>query len=58
LAFATIARASGATEVDIKRLNPQLRRGRTPPGEAGYLVRVPIAASAEFARKLAALSGD
>jgi membrane-bound lytic murein transglycosylase D len=58
LAFATIAHASGATEADIKRLNPQLRRGRTPPGEAGYLVRVPLAASAEFARKLAALAGD
>src|SRR5690606_18659453 len=29
-----IARASGASEADIKRLNPQLRKDRTPPGES------------------------
>jgi len=58
VSLAAIARASGASEADIKRLNPQLRRGRTPPGETGYLVRVPVGASADFAHKLASLSGD
>ncbi|MGE5186848.1 MAG: LysM peptidoglycan-binding domain-containing protein [Acidobacteriota bacterium] len=58
VSLATIAKAAGTTEAEIKRLNPQLRRGRTPPGEAGYLVHVPPASSAEFARKLADLSSD
>jgi membrane-bound lytic murein transglycosylase D len=53
-----VARAAGASETDLKRLNPHLRHGRTPPGEAGYVVRVPVAAGADFARKLAELSGD
>jgi membrane-bound lytic murein transglycosylase D len=58
LPLAVVARAAGVTEADIKKLNPHLRRGRTPPGETGYLVRVPPAASTDFARKLAELSGD
>jgi membrane-bound lytic murein transglycosylase D len=58
LSLAGIARASGANEADIKRLNPQLRRGRTPPGEAGYVVRVPFGAQADFQRKLAELQGE
>ncbi len=58
LTFAMIARVAGASEGDIKRLNPQLRRGRTPPGEAGYLVRVPVGAKPEFARKLAELETE
>ena len=53
-----IARAAGSSEEMIKRLNPQLRRGRTPPGEAGYLVRVPAAAKPEFARKLVELQTE
>ncbi|NVB85715.1 MAG: LysM peptidoglycan-binding domain-containing protein [Kofleriaceae bacterium] len=53
-----IARASGATEADIKRMNPQLRRDRTPPGEAGYVVRVPRGAKADFQRRLVDLQTD
>jgi membrane-bound lytic murein transglycosylase D len=57
VSFAVIARASGASEADIKRLNPQLRHGRTPPGEA-YTVRVPTGAKGEFARRLVELQTD
>ncbi|MEP6860442.1 MAG: LysM peptidoglycan-binding domain-containing protein [Deltaproteobacteria bacterium] len=58
MTFAMIAKVAGAREEDIKRLNPQLRRGRTPPGETGYLVRVPAGAKPEFAKKLAELESD
>ncbi len=58
MALATIARAAGTTEADLKRLNPQLRHGRTPPGEAGYLVRVPVGAKADFQRKLVELETE
>ena len=56
MTFAMIARVAGSTEATIKQLNPQLRRGRTPPGEAGYIVRVPAGAKPEFAKKLAELA--
>ncbi|MEO6772192.1 MAG: transglycosylase SLT domain-containing protein [Kofleriaceae bacterium] len=58
LTFAMIAKVAGVHEDDIKRLNPQLRRGRTPPGEPGYLVRVPAGAKPEFAKKLAELESE
>ena len=58
MTFAMIAKVAGAKEEDIKRLNPQLRRGRTPPGESGYLVRVPAGAKPEFAKKLAELESE
>jgi membrane-bound lytic murein transglycosylase D len=57
VSLAVIARAAGANEADIKRLNPQLRHGRTPPGEA-YTVRVPAGAKGEFARRLVELQTD
>jgi len=58
MSLAVIARAAGANEADIKRLNPQLKHGRTPPGEQGYTVRVPIGAKADFQRKLVELQTD
>jgi membrane-bound lytic murein transglycosylase D len=58
VSLAVIARAAGTTEAEIKQLNPQLRRGRTPPGEAGYVVRVPVGAKPEFQRKLVELQSD
>src|SRR5262249_8771139 len=45
-------------EADIKRLNPQLRHGRTPPGEVGYVVRVPPGTRAETQRRLVELESD
>ena len=56
--LAAIARIAGASEADLKRLNPQLRHGRTPPGEAGYVVRVPAGARAEAQRRLVELESD
>ncbi len=58
ISVSVLARASGSTEADIKRMNPQLRRDRTPPGEAGYLVRVPRGAKSEFQRRLVELQTD
>jgi len=58
MSLAIIARAAGATEADIKRINPQLKRNRTPPGEQGYTVRVPVGAKADFSRKLVELQTD
>ncbi len=58
VSISVLARASGSDETTIKRLNPQLRRDRTPPGEKSYIVRVPRGAKAEFGRKLAELSSD
>jgi membrane-bound lytic murein transglycosylase D len=56
--LAVIARAAGANEADIKRLNPQLRRGRTPPGETAYIVRVPPGGRMALERKLLELQSD
>jgi membrane-bound lytic murein transglycosylase D len=56
--LSVIARAAGASEAEIKRLNPQLRKDRTPPGEPGYVVRVPRGAKGDFDRRLAELSTD
>ncbi|HTR55197.1 MAG TPA: LysM peptidoglycan-binding domain-containing protein [Kofleriaceae bacterium] len=58
VSLAIVARAAGASEADIKRLNPQLKHGRTPPGETGYAVRVPAGAKPEFQRKLTELETE
>jgi len=58
MSLSVIARAAGVTEAEIKRLNPHLRQGRTPPGEAGYLVRVPVGNKAHIARRIAELQSD
>src|SRR5205807_900603 len=56
--LAAIARIANASEADLKRLNPQLRHGRTPPGETGYVVRVPAGTKAETQRRLVELESD
>jgi membrane-bound lytic murein transglycosylase D len=56
--LAAIARIAGAGEADLKRLNPQLRHGRTPPGEGGYVVRVPPGTRAETQRRLVELEAE
>lgn len=47
-----VARVSKTDVATLRELNPALRRGRTPPGEA-WTLRVPVGASAGFAEELA-----
>jgi membrane-bound lytic murein transglycosylase D len=56
--LASIARIAGTSEADLKRLNPHLRYGRTPPGETGYVIRVPPGTKAETQRRLVELEAD
>ncbi|HEX2686842.1 MAG TPA: LysM peptidoglycan-binding domain-containing protein [Kofleriaceae bacterium] len=56
--LAAIARVAGVGEAELRQLNPQLRHGRTPPGETGYRVRVPAAARAEIQRRIVELESD
>ena len=58
VSLAALARLAGVAEADLKRLNPQLRHGRTPPGEAGYVVRVPLGSRPEIARRIVELESD
>jgi membrane-bound lytic murein transglycosylase D len=58
MSLSIIARAAGVSEADIKRLNPHLRQNRTPPGEPGYVVRVPAGKKAESQRRIAELQSD
>lgn len=51
---AALARAARITPDAFKRLNPELLRDRTPPGEERWLVRVPAGAEEGFAQRLAA----
>ena len=56
--LAAIARVAGVSEAELKRLNPQLRHGRTPPNETGYVVRVPSGKRAETQRRIVELESD
>ena len=58
VSLGVIARAAGTSETAIKNLNPHLRRGRTPPGETGYVVRVPVGTKAETQRRIVELSTE
>ncbi|MEO7735422.1 MAG: LysM peptidoglycan-binding domain-containing protein, partial [Kofleriaceae bacterium] len=58
LTLAILARAANASEAELKRLNPQLRHGRTPPGETGYVVRVPAGTKVETQRRIIELESD
>jgi membrane-bound lytic murein transglycosylase D len=57
ISLGTIASAAGTSVDTIKRLNPHLRRGRTPPGRA-FVVRVPRGSGEQFAARLTGLRGD
>ncbi|MBZ0231414.1 MAG: LysM peptidoglycan-binding domain-containing protein [Deltaproteobacteria bacterium] len=57
ITLATIATAAGTSLDEIKRLNPHLRRGRTPPGRS-FVVRVPRGGGERFAARLGELRGD
>ncbi|RMH43135.1 MAG: LysM peptidoglycan-binding domain-containing protein [Deltaproteobacteria bacterium] len=58
VSFATIARAAGTDADTIARLNPHLKRRRTPPGEANFPVRIPKGRAALFAERFPQLRGD
>ena len=58
ISLSVIARAAGVDEAELRRMNPHLRHGRTPPGEPGYVVRVPVGKQAEARRRLAELQSD
>ncbi len=55
--LATIASAAGVGADDIKRLNPHLRRGRTPPGKP-FVVRIPAGGRERFAARMGEMRGD
>jgi membrane-bound lytic murein transglycosylase D len=56
--LSSLAAATGTSLEAMKRLNPHLRRGRTPPGKAGYVVRIPVGTKASYERKLADLRSE
>ena len=56
--LAAIARIAEVNEADVRRLNPQLRHGRTPPGEASYVVRIPAGTKPAAQRRIAELEAD
>ncbi|MBX3162508.1 MAG: LysM peptidoglycan-binding domain-containing protein [Deltaproteobacteria bacterium] len=58
LPLGLIAQAANVSEADILKLNPHLRHGRTPPGEAGYIVRVPPGTRADTQRRIAELQSQ
>ncbi len=53
-----IAQAAGADVSDIEKLNPQLRRDRTPPAEDEYVVRIPHGRADLFAERFPQREGD
>lgn len=52
-----IARLVGIDAAQLTALNPELRRGHTPPS-ASYKLKVPIGSSAQFAEKYASLTAQ
>ncbi|MBK9037024.1 MAG: transglycosylase SLT domain-containing protein [Myxococcales bacterium] len=57
IALGTIAKAAGCSVADLQRLNPHLRKNRTPAGRA-FVMRVPAGGGVAFATKLGQLRGD
>jgi membrane-bound lytic murein transglycosylase D len=53
-----VARAAGTELEEIQRLNPQLRRDRTPPTIERYPIRIPKGRAALFAERFPQLEGD
>ncbi len=58
VALSIVARAAGTTKDTIELLNPQLRRGHTPPQVKNYRVRIPIGSKAKFGERFAQLRAD
>jgi membrane-bound lytic murein transglycosylase D len=53
--LALLARAAQVPEDDLARLNPELLRGRTPPGNTAYALRIPAASADGFHARWARL---
>lgn len=51
--LSTVARAAGVGTGAVKALNPQLRRGRTPPGVNDYVLRIPEGTARRFWQRYA-----
>ncbi len=58
LSLQTVARAVGSSTTAIAKLNPQLRRSRTPPGIKNYRLYIPRGLSKKFYSKIASLPAD
>ncbi len=58
MALSVVAKAAGTTSERIKKLNPQLRRNRTPPDAKNYVLRVPRGGKPDFSRRLAELQSE
>jgi len=58
VSFAVIGRAAGTDADEIKKLNPHVRRGRTPPNVKDFVVRIPRGRSELFAERFPQLRGD
>ncbi|MFO0742075.1 MAG: LysM peptidoglycan-binding domain-containing protein [Labilithrix sp.] len=52
-ALATVAQACGATNDELKALNPELRAQRTPPAQEDWPVKVPASKASGCAERLA-----
>jgi len=55
LTLPVLARAADMMPADLARMNPELRRGRTPPGAASFRLRVPADHADAFVRQLGRL---
>ncbi|MCP4448099.1 MAG: transglycosylase SLT domain-containing protein [Myxococcales bacterium] len=58
VALAIVAQAAGTDKATIEKLNPQLRRGRTPPHVSNYRVRIPMGSKSKFGERFAQLRAD
>jgi membrane-bound lytic murein transglycosylase D len=58
VALSVVAKAVGASESDLRWLNPELKRARTPAGVKSYSLRIPKGKKEQFARVFPTLRGD
>ncbi len=55
ISFGMIARAANSTDVEIRDLNPEYLRARTPPTSSSFRIRVPSNAATQLEARLARL---
>lgn len=58
ISLAVAGKAAGVTANDIAWLNPELRRGRTPPGVKDYALRIPKGTKEKFAKTFRQLTAE